>query len=163
MRVKCPVTPVFGLGIVSQFHHCFFPRMLRKWLSVDHESILSSVHLLEEVWYCTKENQFWWVPYTVLLQSSESQSGLWDPLGVLKNAAELNQIWMKESREHFFYGSQRKWAKMILICSFILPTYFHLTHREDGNKLCLPVKHCIWEFIKVRVNLGKNWGLVGFF
>lgn len=52
---------------------------------------------------------------------------------------------------------------MILIFSFILPTYFHHTHREDGNKLFLPVKLCIWEFINARVNLGKNWGLVGFF
>lgn len=62
-----------------------------------------------------------------------------------------------------FTAHRENGQKMILICSFILPTYFHLTHREDGNKLCLPVKHCIWEFIKVRVNLGKNWGLVGFF
>lgn len=92
----------------------FFPRMLRKWLSVDHESILNSVHLLEEVWYCMKENQFWWVPYTVLLQGFESQSGLLDPLGVLKNGAELNQNWMKESHKHFFYRT--------------------MAHRENGQK-----------------------------
>lgn len=46
---------------------------------------------------------------------------------------------------------------MSLISSFILNS--HLIHKMDSNKLSLPVKHHIWEFIC----LGKNWGFVGFF
>ena len=92
MRVKCPVTPVFGLGIVSKFHHCFSPDA--EGMTVSGSQVCSQQRpsaggsvILYEI-----ESVLMSSLHSVAPEPFESQSGWWDPQGVLKDGAEPNQM-----------------------------------------------------------------------